>query len=112
MCTNQDYKNDYLQHAACIKSSFNIKHTTKTVDDEVGCDAKGTYDSILTVQVVSTGMAISGCLKAWERLLGTLAGVNLDRACRFTISSSHHDPVLKVNSTRPAENENNINIYS
>ena len=62
-----------------------------------------TYNSILTVQIVSAGMARSGCLKAGEVLLGTLAGVHLDDI-RFR-ASSYHDPILKFNTTSRAEKE-------
>ena len=72
-----------------------------------------TYNSILTVQIVSAGMARSGCLKAGELLLGAGEGVHLDMA-RVTPPSSHHDPVLELYGTSPAENEddNSMNIYS
>ena len=49
----------------------------------------------------------SGCPKAGELLLGTLAGVNLDSGDRPGIAgfpSSHHDPVLEFNGTTSAEN--------
>ena len=63
-----------------------------------------TYNSVLTIQVVSTGMVTSGCLKAGELLQGALAGVHLDSADR-TIPSSHHDPILEFNGASIAENE-------
>ena len=91
--------------------------------DEVNCDVTGdlqvTYQSVLTVKVVSAGVVLSGCLKTgegWLGVLGTLAGVHLDSGdslavARGSFPSSHHDLVLKFNSTRMAENEgNNINI--
>ena len=72
-----------------------------------------TYGSILTVQVVSTGMSSSGCEKAGKLLLGTLAVVHLDSGKRIPPSdkgtpSSHHDSVLKSNSTSITENEDDI----
>ena len=80
----------------------------------MSCDVTGnTYNSVLTVQVVSAGVVTSGCLKAGELLLGTREGVHLDSG-DGTPASSHHDPVLEFNGTRPAENkdDNNMNIYS
>ena len=77
-----------------------------------------TYNSILTVHVVSAGVPVSGCLKAGELLLGSRDGVHLDIAgnSRRVTShpSSHHDPVLELYGTSRAENEddNNINIHS
>ena len=60
----------------------------------VSCDVTGnTYNSVLTVHVVSAGVVISGCLKVGELLLGAGEGVLLDSGDR-TIASSHHDPVL------------------
>ena len=45
----------------------------------VSCDVTGnTYNSVLTVHVVSAGVVISGCLKAGKLLLGTLTIVHLD----------------------------------
>ena len=39
---------------------------------EVSCYVTGnTYNSVLTVHVVSAGVAVSGCLKVGELLLGT-----------------------------------------
>ena len=71
-----------------------------------------TYNPVLTVQEVSTSVARSRCLKAWELLLGTLAGVHLDSGDR-TIASSHYDPILEVDGTSRSENEhyNSINIF-
>ena len=93
--------------------------------DEVNCDVTGdlqvTYHSVLTVKVISAGVVLSGCQKAgegWLGVLGTLAGVHLDSGdslgiARGSFPSSHHDSVLKFNSTRMAENEGkNTNIYS
>ena len=83
--------------------------------------AINTDNFVLTVKVVSAGVVLSGCQKAgerWLRILGTLAGVHLDSGDSLVVAcgsfpSSHHDLVLKFNSTRMAENEgNNINIYS
>ena len=78
-----------------------------------------TYSFVLTVHVVSAGVAISGCLKAGELLLGAGEGVLLDSGDSFIIwiaslPSSHHDPVLELYGTSPAGNEddNNINIHS
>ena len=60
----------------------------------VSCDVTGnTYNSVLTVQVVSAGVAPSTCLEAGELLLGSREGVHLDSGPR-TAASSHHDPVL------------------
>ena len=80
-----------------------------------GCTCIGTdntYGSILTVQVVSTGMSSSGCEKAGKLLLGTLAGVHLDSGERiFRIddsTTSHHDTVLKSNSTSITANKDDI----
>ena len=94
-----------------------INHDNTVQGDygEVSCDVTGnTYNSVLTVHVVSAGVAISACLKAGElRILGAGEGVHLDTAL-FTIPSSHHDPVLEFNGTGLAENEddNITNIYS
>ena len=83
----------------------------------VSCDVTGelqaTYHCVLTVKVVSAGVVLSGCLKTGERwlgVLGTLAGVHLDSGdslgvARGSFPSSHHDSVLKFNSTRMTENE-------
>ena len=84
---------------------------------EVSCDVTGnTYNSVLTVHVVSAGVAISACPQAGELLLGAGDVVHLDSGERVRIdpASSHHDPVLKFNGTRTAGNEddNNTNIYS
>ena len=81
---------------------------------EVSRDVTGnTYNSVLTVHVVSAGVVISGCLKAGELLLGAREGVHLDCG-PGPAASSHHDPVLEFNGTSIAGNEddNNINIYS
>ena len=89
------------------------------VDNGVMVKAINTYRSVLTVRVVCTGVVESGCQKAGERwlgVLGTLAGVHLDSGDSLAVAcgsfpSSHHDLVLKFNSTRMAKNEgNNINI--
>ena len=67
-----------------------------------------TYSSILTVQEVTTCVAVSCCPKTGEpRILGTLAGVHLDSANDVTIDipSSNHDPVLEFNGTCSTENE-------
>ena len=67
-----------------------------------------TYNSVLTVQVVSAGMVMSGSLKAGELLLGAGDGVHLDvdsgEGARIVIASSHHDPVLEFNGTGTAGN--------
>ena len=71
-----------------------------------------TYFSILTVQVVSAGVVWSASLKAgewWLGILSTLIGVHLDFGLR-ELSSGHHNPVLKFNTTRSAGNEDVINI--
>ena len=84
----------------------------------MSCDVTdNTYSSVLTVHVVSAGMVPSGCPQAGELLLGAREGVHLDSGearIAIAIPSSHHNPVLEVNSTSPAENEddNNINIHS
>ena len=80
---------------------------------EVSCDVTGnTYNSVLTVPVVSAGVARSGCLKVGELLLGAGEGVHLDSANITTIpASSHHDPVLELYGTSPAENEDDISIH-
>ena len=84
---------------------------------EVSCDVTGyTYNSILTVNVVSAGVLISGCLKARELLLGTRGGVHLDSGDRrvraYTLPSSHHDPVLEFNGTSRAENEDKNLLFT
>ena len=92
----------------------NTVHGDYGLYGEVSCDVTGnTYSSVLTVQVVSAGVAVSACLKAGELLLGTLTGVDLDRRPGVE-PSRHHNPVLKFYGTSKAENEydNNINIYS
>ena len=64
---------------------------------EVSCDVTGnTYNSVLTVQVVSAGVVRSGCPQAGElRILCTREGVLLDSGdCSVSVASSHHDPVL------------------
>ena len=80
---------------------------------EVSRDVTGnTYNSVLTVHVVSAGVVISGCLKVGELLLGSREGVHLDSGWGVH-PSSHHDPVLEVNGTSTAGNEddNSMNIY-
>ena len=87
---------------------------------EVSCDVTGnTYNSVLTVPVVSAGVVTSACPQAGELLLGAGEGVHLDSgeidpSILKDAASSHHDPVLKFNGTRTAGNEddNNTNIYS
>ena len=86
---------------------------------EVSCYVTGnTYNPVLTVQEVSTSVARSRCLKAWELLLGTLAGVHLDHRCSTSFrapSSSHHNAVLKFNSTCTAEKKDtceNVGMYN
>ena len=74
---------------------------------EVSCDVTdNTYSSVLTVQVVSAGVVISGCLKVGELLLGAGEGVLLDTGDRVRrdVASSHHDPVLEFNGTGTAGN--------
>ena len=81
---------------------------------KVSCDVTGnTYNSVLTVQVVSAGVFLSGCRHVGKLLLGAGDVVHLDSGPGVD-SSSHHDPVLKFNGTRTAGNEddNNTNIYS
>ena len=79
----------------------------------MSCDVTdNTYNSVLTVQVVSAGVARPACLQAGELLLGAREGVHLDSGPR-TAASSHHDPVLEFNGTCRAGNEDDIiNIYS
>ena len=84
---------------------------------EVSCDVSGyTYNSVLTVHVVSAGVFSSGFRQAGELLLGSREGVHLDsgNSVRIDDASSHHNPVLEFNGTSIAANEdsNNINIYS
>ena len=65
-----------------------------------------TYNSVLTIKVVSTGVPISGSLKTGElRILGmgTLAGVHLDTS-PVTKSSSYHNKILTFNGTSISEN--------
>ena len=66
-----------------------------------------TYNSVLTVHVVSAGVAISGCLKVGELLLGAREGVLLDSGDSREVipASSHHDPVLEFYGTSPAGNK-------
>ena len=73
----------------------------------MSCDDTGnTYNTVLTVHIVSAGVVHSGCLKAGELLLGTRDVVHLDTADTITIkASSHHDPVLKFDGTSTAGNE-------
>ena len=82
----------------------------------MSCDVTdNTYSSVLTVPVVSAGVAVSACLKVGELFLGAGDGVHLDTGpAMTTAASSHHDPVLELYGTSPAENEddNNINIHS
>ena len=74
------------------------------VSGEVSCDVTGnTYNSILTVHVVSAGVVISACHKVGELLLGAREGVHLDSRETTPASSSHHDTVLKFNGTSTAE---------
>ena len=66
---------------------------------DVSCDVTdNTYNSVLTVHVVSAGVVISGCLKVGKLLLGTREGIHLNsgdrRVILASIPSSHHDPVL------------------
>ena len=86
---------------------------------EVSCDVTdNTYNSVLTVQVVSAGVVTSGCLKAGELLLGTREGVHLDSGdgdeSDRAGASSHNDPVPEFNATSPAESEDdhNVNIHN
>ena len=83
---------------------------------EVSCDVTdNTYSSVLSVQEVSAGVAISGCLKVGELLLGAGEGVLLDSGdSSVSVASSHHNPVLELYGTSPAGNEddNSMNIYS
>ena len=70
-----------------------------------------TYSSVLTVQVLSAGVAVSGCLKVGELLLGTREGVLLDSGdSSVSVASSHHDPVLELYGTSQAGNEDDISI--
>ena len=86
---------------------------------EVSCDVTGnTYNSVLTVPVVSAGVARSGCLKVGELLLGAGEGVHLDSGNEGLdiplthTASSHHDPVLEVNGTTLPENEDYKLIFT
>ena len=83
----------------------------------VSCDVTGnTYNSALTVHVLSAGVFRSRFPQTGELLLGTRDGVHLDSADSVIRdpASSHHDPVLELYGTSTAENEdgNNINDYS
>ena len=83
----------------------------------VSCDVTGnTYNSVLTVHVVSAGVFRSRFPQTGELLLGTRDGVHLDSADSVIRdpASSHHDPVLELcgTSTAEYEDDNNINIYS
>ena len=74
---------------------------------ELSCDVTGnTYNSVLTVHVVSAGVEPSGCLKVGELLLGAREVVLLDSgdSVRIDVASSHHDPVLEFNGTGTAGN--------
>ena len=68
-----------------------------------------TYNSVLTIQVVSTGVPTSASLKTGElRILGmgTLAGVHMDCGDRTGAKpSSHHNKILKFNGTSISENK-------
>ena len=82
---------------------------------EVSRDVTGnTYNSVLTVHIVSAGVSRSCCLKAGEQLLGTRDVVHLDTVRKVPNPSSHHDPVLEFYGTSTAEYEddNKVNIYS
>ena len=75
--------------------------------------ARCTHHPSLTIHVVSAGVALSCCQQVRELLLGSGDVEHLDTG-PVIIISSHHNPVLEVNSTSPAEieDDNNINIHS
>ena len=53
-------------------------------------------------------------MKVGKLLLGAREGVHLNtgqRRVRIVIPSSHHDPVLELYGTSPAENEDDISIH-
>ena len=94
----------------CLNTRLNLNISINYAERAV----VNTYNSVLTVQVVSAGVVISACLKVGElRILGTGEGVHLDSGPGVP-PPSHHDPVLKFNGTGMPVNENviNINIYS
>ena len=66
-----------------------------------------TYNSVLTVHVVSAGVEISVCLKAGELfLLGSRDVVHMDipPGTSHSPPSSHHDPLLELDGTSIAGN--------
>ena len=75
---------------------INPDNTVQVDYGEVSCDVTdNTYNSVLTVPVVSAGVVISACLKVGELLLGSREGVLLDSGdSSVSVASSHHDPVL------------------
>ena len=83
---------------------INHDNTAHVDYGEVSCDVTGnTYNSVLTVQVVSAGVATFGCLKARKLLLWSGEGVHLNSG-DSRVASSHHDPVLEFNGTGTAGN--------
>ena len=86
-----------------------VINTDNTVQGELRCDSMDyTYNSVLTIQVVSTGVPTSASLKTGElRILGmgTLAGVHMDCGDRTGDKpSSHHNKILKFNGTSISKN--------
>ena len=76
---------------------------------EVSCVVTGnTYNSVLTVAVVSAGVVLSVCLKVGEPLLGAGDVVHLDTVRIASTPSGHHDPVLEFYGTSTAEKEDDI----
>ena len=71
----------------------------------LSCNVTGnTYNSVLTVQVVSAGVDRSGCSQVGELLLGSLEGVHLDSGARSR-PSRHHHCVLHLNGAGTAANK-------
>ena len=86
-----------------------VINTDNTVQGALRCDSMDyTYNSVLTIQVVSTGVPTSASLKTGElRILGmgTLAGVHMDCGDRTGDKpSSHHNKILKFNGTSISKN--------
>ena len=78
---------------------------------EVSCDVTGnTYSSVLTVQVVSAGVAISACPQAGELLLGTREGVHLNSGPGPKAPSQHNLVLLFYGTCRPENKDDIISI--
>ena len=86
-----DYYHDNTVHGALDYGGMN-------------CHVKGnTYNIVLTVPVVSTGVALSGCPHIGERLPGTREGVHKNTW------TSHHHLVLEFYGASIAGNEDDNN---